>query len=225
MRRSLVPLLLGLTACVGGSPRQPGDANQPRPAWAERQPVEDRARAEPDPWSVDAELPRSGDPERPNVKVELTVLETRADRELWVRGAVAGTVVRGVVNVRAALAGAARSQRQRSQITSFIVVQEGRSAAIRVSEEARPYCGAWNELAVFVHDAGPSGVELSVEPRFGRSGGDVAAATTVRVAPGQALVIGGVDQQANVEQRGVLRHDERASRRQVLVLVQVEVLG
>jgi hypothetical protein len=184
-----------------------------------------RAEVEPDPWSVDAMLPRSGDPERPNVKVELSVLRTRSSRDLWVRGAVRGTVVRGVVNVRAALAASARASRQRSQTSAFVVVQEGREGLVQISHEARPYCGSWTGLAVFVHDATRDGVDLMVEPYVGRTPGEwVAAATTVRVGPGQALVIGGVESSDDREDRGWGLHDESSRREQVLILLQVEVL-
>src|SRR5690606_37423385 len=108
----------------------------------------------------DAALPRSGDPTRPNVKVELTTLDVVSSRGLFVRAAARGSVVRGVVNVRAALSAGAGQARARSRTATFVVVQAGRAATIALTDEARRWCGPWAALHVEVVRASVDGVEL-----------------------------------------------------------------
>lgn len=238
MRRALTLFLVLLVGCAEAPPRNPNDGDPTRTvAGAERTPSreEEPPRPERDPWSIEAMLPRSGDPERPNVKVEVTTLEVASSRGLAVRGGVAGSVVRGVVDLRAA--GASREARARSSTSSFIVVQAGREGHLVVEDQARARIGLGPSQALWVHvvSAGLDGVELEVAPvsRTTRPGERVALATRVRVAPGEAVLLGGMSQRDEREGRavgvdrrgGTATSGEASSRRELAVLLVVDVIG
>ncbi|MCO5168994.1 MAG: hypothetical protein M9894_21850 [Planctomycetes bacterium] len=227
MRRLLTALLVTLLpACAGGEPRRPGGGEPRRiePEYGEAR----AARAEPDPFSVEAALPRSGDPARPNVKVELTVVDVLSERGLAVRAGVRGSVVRGVVNARAALSAGAGQARARTRSSTFIVVQAGRAGAISLTDEARRWLGPWAALEVHVLGAGPEGVRLAVGPYVApaaRPGEVVAGGTEVTLAPGEAVLLGGASQRDDREARGLGGYAERSEARDLVVLLHVDVLG
>ncbi len=232
MRRALTLFLLLLAGCAESPPRNPNEGDRTRTvSGAERTPSRDEepARTEQDPWSVDAMLPRSGDPERPNVKVEVTTLEVASARGLAVRSRVSGSVVRGVVNLRAAVSAAGGESRARSSTTSFIVVQAGHEAQLVVEDQARAWIGLGPTQALWVHvvSAGPDGVELEVAPiaRTTRPGERVALGTRVRVAPGEAVLLGGASQSDERSTRSFGGASERESRRELAVLLVVDVIG
>lgn len=226
IRRAVVVLLVALAGCVGGEPRRPGGSELRRiePEYG----PDRRAAAEPDPWSVDAALPRSGDPTRPNVKVELTTLDVVSTRGLFVRAGVRGSIVRGIVNVRAALAAGAGETRARSRTATFVIVQAGRAGAIALTDDGRRWCGPWAGLHVEVLRAGPEGVHLALAPYVAptaRPGEVVEGATEVTLQPGEAVLLGGSSSDDARETRGTGGYAERAERRELLVLLQVDVLG
>lgn len=229
MRALAVGLLL-VAGCVGGEPRRPGGSDERR---IEPEYGSERRATEPDPrsgsWSVDAHVPRSGDPARPNVKVEVTVLDVASARELVVRGRVQGGLVRGVVDLRATFEAGAREGRARSRSSTFIVVQAGRAGAITLSDDARRLCGPYAGLHVHVVSADLGhGVTLALGAYAAPTavpGESVEGATEVTLAPGQAVVLGGVQQSDARESRGLGHHAERESSRELLVLLTVDVIG
>lgn len=227
MNARAVALALALVAgCVGGEPRRPGGSEPRRiePEYgAEREP----ARAEPDPFDIDAALPRSGDPARPNVKVELTVVDVVSSRGLSVRAGVRGSVVRGVVSARAALSASGGEARARSRSSTFIVVQAGRAGTLTLTDDARRWCGPYAGLHVHVVRASPEGVTVALGPYVSETavrGEVVEGAAEVSLGPGEAVLLGGSSSSQEGESRGLGRHDERAAARDLVVLLQVEVL-
>ncbi len=216
---ALLSLALLPGGCVGGEPRRPGG---PEPRRIEPEYGPERRAPEHDAWSVEADLPRSGDPARPNVKVELTTLEVTSTRGLVVRLGARGSVVRGVVDVRAAVSASAGETRARSRTTTFLVVQAGREGALVLSDEARRWCGPLAALHVAVLRASPDGV---VHLALAGRGGSADAATEVTLQPGEAVLLGGSSAEDVREGRGLGHHAERADRREVLVLLRVDVLG
>lgn len=227
MRRRRSPLLalLLLPACLGTPPHRPeeGRTRPPRPEpEAPRRP----ARAADDPWSIEAELPRSGDPARPNVKVELGVVDLVEARGLSVRAGVRGSIVQGVIDLRGSVSAGARDGRARTRSATFIVVQAGRSGLIQMTDEARGLCGPYQGLEVHVLSAGPDGARIALSAVAPGARGDrVGTATEVEVAPGQAVVLGGYEASRSEESRGPGRFDEASERRRTLVLLTVDVLG
>ncbi len=236
--RWMTVAVLCLAGCADPEPRNPNEGDRTRTvSGAERTPSreEEPPRAERDPWSIEAMLPRSGDPERPNVKVEVTTLEVASSRGLAVRGRVAGSIVHGVVDLRAA--GASGESRSRSSTSSFILVQAGSEGQLVVEDQARAWIGLGPTQALWVHvvSAGPDGVELEVAPvsRTTRPGERVALATRVRVAPGEAVLLGGLRQSEDREGRavgvdrrgGTAASGESSSRRELAVLLVVDVIG
>lgn len=223
MLRLATALALLLTGCLGGEPRRPGGSEPRRiePEYGEPR------QAEPDPWSIDAELPRSGDPLRPNVKVELTVVDVASARELVVRGRVQGGVVRGVVDLRAAFEAGAREGRARSRTSTFIVVQAGRAGTLALSDDARRLCGPYAGLHVHVLGASEDGVRVAIGAYAAPTalGDTVEGATEVTLAPGQAVLLGGTTEEDARESRGLGHHAEREGARQLIVVLQVDVLG
>lgn len=228
MRRALVVLVL-LTACGGGAPRDPNDGPRGHDPSAPPEYAEDRPAPRPqdDPWSIEAQLPRSGDPERPNVKVEVQVLDVVSRERLRVRASLAGRVVRGVVDLRAGLSAGGGSSRARSRTSTFVVVQAGREAEVALTQESRWLVGPYQALWVRVVRAGPDGAEVDVAPvsPTARPGEHAALATRVFVRPGEAVLLGGVSEDRQAESRGVGRHDEAGERRDLVALLLVDVLG
>lgn len=224
--RALGVVLALLTGCVGGEPRRPGGSEPRRiePEYgAEREPV----GAEPDPFDVDAMLPRSGDPARPNVKVELTVVDVVSSRGLSVRAGVRGSVVRGVVSARGSLSARGGEARARSRSSTFVVVQAGRAGTITLTDDARRWCGPYAGLHVHVVAASREGVTLALGPYVSQTaarGEVVEGATEVTLGPGEAVLLGGSSSSDEREARGLGRHDERSEARDLLVLLQVDVL-
>lgn len=231
----MIPIrLLGVTlsslllaACVGSSePRRPGEGGTPqaRPTSTDRT----GGARDPDRFSIDAALPRSGDPARPNVKAEVSVIEVERRGGLAVSAGVRGSLVRGVVSLQAVARARAGSSRRRSTRTSFIVVQAGRSGAIQLSEDAYSYLGGYQGLEVEVLEASPERVRLALFPvaSLGRGNRErLALATEVTLAPGEAVLLGGFEQSDEREGQGFGSYREGSARRQVVVLLTVDVLG
>jgi hypothetical protein len=223
LRVLVIASLLASVGCVGGEPRRP----ERKSPYGEPDYGDGPARDE-DRWSVDAHLPRSGDPAHPNVKEELSVVDVRSSDDLFVGGAVRGTVVRGIVRTRAVFAAGARSGRASSRTASFIVVQAGRSGQIQMTREARMCVGTYQGLWVHVVSAGPEGVELSLDPYVSptaRPGEHVSGAGTFRLAPGQSAVIGGFEGSRQAERRTWGSYGSSSSSQNTLVLLSVDVLG
>lgn len=223
--RRLLPLLLALSGCLGTPAHRPEEGRTRPPRPEPEEPRRARPAAE-DPWSIEAELPRSGDPARPNVKVELGVVDVVDARGLSVRASVRGSLVRGVLNLGGSVSGGSRQARARTRSSTFIVVQAGRSGLIQMFDEARALVGAYQALEVDVLSAGPDGARIAlwaVSP--GARGDRIGTATEVEVAPGQAVVLGGYEESREEESRGLGRHDEAGGSRQTLVLLTVDVLG
>tara|TARA_R110002072_G_scaffold288122_2_gene454199 strand:+ start:2129 stop:2851 length:723 start_codon:yes stop_codon:yes gene_type:complete len=219
---------LGLSGCVGSSePRRPGEDGEPQ-RWETSQDRTGGGR-DPDRFSIEAALPRSGDPERPNVKAEVSVIEVARRGGLAVSAGARGSIVRGVVNLSAVVRARAGSSRRRSTRTSFIVVQAGRSGSIQLSQDAYSYLGgAYQSLEVQILEASPEQVRLALVPVTSLGRGDrerLALATEVTLAPGQAVLLGGFSQSESREGRGLGRHRERSAEREVVVLLTVDVLG
>lgn len=215
-----------LAGCVGGEPRRPGGPEPRRiePEYgAERGPAEERD----DRFDLDAALPRSGDPARPNVKVELTVIDVISARGLSVGAGVRGSVVRGVVDLRASLSAGGGEARARSRSSTFIVVQAGRAGTLTLTDDARRWCGPYAGLHVHVLGASAEGVTLALGPYASQTavrGQVVEGATEVTLGPGEAVLLGGSSSSDEREGRGLGRHDERGEARDLVVLLQVDVL-
>jgi hypothetical protein len=219
--------LSGLTACVGSSePRRPGEGREPR-RWEESTDRTGGARDR-DRFSIEAALPRSGDPARPNVKAEVSVIEVARRGGLAVSGGARASVVRGVVKLSAVGRARSGSSKRRSTRTSFIVVQTGRTGLIQLSQDVYSYLGGYQSLEVEVLEASPERVRLALVPlvSLGRDNQErLALATEVTLAPGEAVVLGGLSQSESAERRGVGTYREREARREVVVLLSVDVLG
>jgi len=218
--------LLLLAGCVGGEPRRVEQrGGGPFGAPVER--AGDRRAVEGDP--IDAYLPRSGDPARPNVKVEVQTVDLVSSEGLRVRGGVRGSIVRGVVDLRASASGGAGSLRARNQTTTFVVVQAGSEGSIQLSAAARGLCGyAGLRVRVVSADARTGEAEVALAPYVHPSavrGQTVSGANRVRVRSGEALVIGGITSSEAHESRGIGRYSERRGSRRLMVLVKVDVLG
>jgi hypothetical protein len=227
-RLLLFVLCLMSTACVGNSePRRPGEGGTPQSRPESR----DRTGGgrDGDRFSIDAALPRSGDPTRPNVKVEVSVVEVERSGGLVVAAGVRGSVVRGVVNLSVGVRARSGSSRRRATTTSFIVVQTGRSGAIQLTQDAYAIIGGgYQSLEVEVLEASPERVRVAVSPvvSVGRGGFErLAAATEVTLAPGQAVLLGGFSQSDEREGRSLGRYGERHSAREIVALLKVDVLG
>lgn len=222
--RALPCLLLALLCgCLGTEPHRPEEGRTRPPREPEPEPAR---RAEPDPFSLEAMLPRSGDPARPNVKVELGVLDVVAGQALSVRARARGSLVRGVVSLSGSVSGGSGAARTRTRSSTFIVVQAGHAGSIALGDEARALCGPWQGLWVEVRRAGPEGVLLAISALAPGARGDrVGVASEVEVQPGQAVVLGGHEETRQAESRGLGRHDEASSSRQTLVVLTVDVLG
>lgn len=219
---------LVLLGCGGGAPRDPHDGPRGHDPSAPPEYADDRpARRADDPWSIEAQLPRSGDPARPNVKVEVQVVDVVSRQGLRVRASLAGRVVRGVVDLRAGLSAGGGSSRARSRTSTFVVVQAGREAEVALSQESRWLVGPYQALWVHVVRAGPDGAEVDVAPvsPTARPGEAAALATRVFVRPGEAVLLGGVSEERQGESRGLGRHDEASERRELVALLLVDVLG
>lgn len=221
-------VLASLTGCVGSSePRRPGEGREPR-RWEESSDRTGGAR-DPDRFSIEAALPRSGDPARPNVKAEVSVVEVAQRGGLRVSAGARASVVRGVVDLRTVVRARAGSSRRRTTRTSFIVVQTGRSGSIQLTQDAYAFLGgAYQSLEVEVLEATQDRVRLALIPIVSLGRGDrerLALATEVSLSPGQAVVLGGLSQSDTSERRGIGRYGERSSQREVLVLLTVDVLG
>lgn len=224
-----------LAGCVGGDPHRPSDRQPGREPFGA--PVEladpdrpggDReARDRDDP--IVAALPRSGDPARPNVKVEVQVTDVASSDGLRLRAGVRGSLVRGVVNLRLVARGAAGSTRSRSQTSAFVVVQSGSVGSLWLSGDARRLAGVEGlSVAVEWADAASGEAEVAIAPYAAGTavrGETIAGSTRVRVRRGEAVVIGGLSQRDARERRGTGRFDERRTRRDLLVLLVVDVLG
>jgi len=217
-----------LSGCVGSSePRRPGAGGEPQ-RWETSDDRTGGAR-DPDRFSIEAALPRSGDPEHPNVKAEVSVIEVSRRGGLAVSAGVRGSVVRGVVSLSAVARARAGSSQRRSTRTSFIVVQAGRYGSIQLSQDAYSYLGgAYQALEVQVLEASPERVRLALAPVTTLGRGDrerLALATEVTLAPGQAVLLGGFSQSESSEGRSLGRYAERTREREVVVLLTVDVLG
>lgn len=220
MTRLIALVALTLAACVGGEPRRPG-GGEPRRIEPEYAEAREPAGAD-DRWDVDAALPRSGDPARPNVKVALEVLRVSSERGLGIRWGARGSLSHGVVSLRAALAASAEATRSRSATSTFIIVQAGREGLLALTADARRWCAPLSGLHVVVVRATPEGaVELDLVGR----GGGVEAATSVTLMPGQAVVLGGSREERADERRGLGGHEDRTMSDETLVLLAVEVIG
>lgn len=224
MRRApLLAASLFVAGCLGTDPHRPEEGRtrpprEPDPAAAPR-------RVEEDPWSIEAALPRSGDPARPNVKVEVGVVEVASSRALAVRASARGSLVQGVLNLQGSLSASGGHTRARSRSSTFIVVQAGRSGSIALTQEAQYLCGPWQGLWVEVQAAGPEGARLALQAIApGVRGDRVGVASEVAVRPGEAVVLGGYEESREAESGGFGRHAEGHSARQVLVLLTVDVL-
>lgn len=218
-----VPLLLG--GCLGTDPHRPEEGRTRPPREPEPAPRA-AARAEDDPWSIEGLLPRSGDPARPNVKVEVGTVEIATRGGLSVRAAARGSLVRGVLNLQAAVSASGGQARARTRTSTFVVVQAGHAGSIALTQESRALCGPWQGLWVEVLAASPEATTLAIQAIAPGAAGDrVGAATEVTVRPGEAVVLGGYEESREAEARGFGRHDEAASSRQLLVLLTVDVLG
>ncbi len=220
-----------LAGCLGGQPRRAtapegrgGGVEAGEPLLMGRE-----AGRKDDKWSVDAMLPRSGDPARPNVKVELSVVDVRSSRGLFVSAGVRGSLVRGVVNLRATLSARSRSGRARSRSAQMIVVQAGHVGTIQVSRQLGPFVGPHNALSVFVAGVDANGaVDLDIAPYTSTTsvpGEQLHGATRVRVLPGQAVVVGGLSSSYDAEGRSLGGYRGASGSRETLVLLSVDVLG
>ncbi|MEW5852907.1 MAG: hypothetical protein AB2A00_29260 [Myxococcota bacterium] len=181
-----------------------------------------------DEFSMERALPRSGDPARPNVKVELGVVDISSRAGVRIETTLAGGVVRGVVDLAAVVAAGAEDGRARSRTASFIVVQAGSTGSIMMSEQAQVLAGPYTGLQVTVLRASSDEVELALAPFASTTsipGEQLEGATQVTVRAGQALVLGGTSRQVQRRSGGLGGWSQEDSRRETLVLLMVHVLG
>jgi hypothetical protein len=181
-----------------------------------------------DRFSIDAALPRSGDPAHPNVKVEVTVIDVTSERGLTIRASLAGKIVRGILDLKTAIGANARTTRARSRTATFIIVQAGRSASIALTDDARALCGPWAGLRVHVFEANANGADVALEPFVSPTtdpGESLEGSTRVRVASGEAVVLGGYRQERDRSGRAIGRAEESSGTRDVLAVLTVTVIG
>src|SRR5262249_54033442 len=130
-----VLLLFFLAGCASSTPHRPEPPPQGQAPDAERDAL--AGSREPDPFDIDSALPRSGDPARPNVKVEVRVVDVLSEQGLSIRGGVRGSIVQGVLDLRAGLEAGGGRVRARSSTSTFVVAQAGRSASLMLTDDAR----------------------------------------------------------------------------------------
>jgi hypothetical protein len=131
---------------------------------------------------------------RPNVKVELTVVEVISWDEVKIRGGVRGSIVRGVVSLTEWLKDGKSKAGSKRGTSQSVVVESGHEASIELQDPAlRALVGDCTALRVAVLDANDRGeIDVSIAPlAAGTDEGQIVLATRVRVAPGEALVVGG----------------------------------
>jgi hypothetical protein len=162
------------------------------------------------------------------VKVELSVVEVSDSRALHVRAAATGSIVRGVVDVKAAVRLSGGRVRARSRTSTFVVVQAGHAGAVALSDDARRICGPYAGLRVHVLGATPSSVELEIAPYVAPTtveGEMVQGATRVRVTGEEAVLLSGHGAERDRSSRGVGHASDESERRELVVLLTVRVIG
>lgn len=180
-----------------------------------------------DRFSMDAALPRSGDPTRPNVKVSLSVSDVVSNRGLQLTGSVSGSLVQGVLDLSASISAGGSRNRARSQTTSFIVVQVGHEASIFFNQQTRYLIGRYNGMRVRAVNATTQGITLELAPFVATTavpGETLSGATRVTIRSGQAVVIGGLESSSSRSSRGFLGGSSSSQSRRLLALLQADVL-
>lgn len=233
--RTAAALLLSVVtlspACVGTGPhgaQAPRHHDDSDDELYDRQSFpEPTTRPPRDPGAPDA-LPSSGDPARPNVKVELTVVDVISWDEVKIRGGIRGSVVRGVVSLTGWLSGEKAKGAARSKTTQFVVVQAGHEASISLSDPAvRELVGPYAALRVAVIEATPAGeVDVAVDPLAApdADGGQMTLATRVHVGAGEALVVGGHRSEGEGEEQGPGGAEEGKRRHDQLAILKATVV-
>lgn len=133
-----------------------------------------------------APRPRA-EPARPNVKLALVVYDVISWEDVKVRGGVRGSPVKGVVSLTGWLAKAKSASRTEALVAS------GREGALDVDESLRALTGAMASFRIAVLDANEKGeLELAVTALASATDdAQVAPASRVKLAPGEAIVVGG----------------------------------
>lgn len=232
-RVTLLMLPLLLTACLidGGPTRRTQRRARPHEIHpAQSDPLlsgRRSANGAGDRFSMDAALPRSGDPTRPNVKVSLSVSDVVSNRGLQLAGSVTGSLVQGVLDVQASIAASGGRNRARSQVSSFIVVQVGHEASIFLNQQTRYLIGPYNGIRVRAVSATALGITLELAPFVASTavpGETLSGATRVTIRSGQAVVIGGLESSSSRSSRGFLGGSSSSQSRRLLALLQADVL-
>jgi hypothetical protein len=229
---SLSTTALLLTGCLGGDPHEaqpPRHHDLPEADAADRTDFPEPSTGTPrEPGTTDDLLPRSGDPARPNVKVELSVVDVISWDDVKIRGGIRGSVVRGVVSLTGWLKGGASTGRAIAKTTQFIVIQAGHEGSISLSDPAvRELVGPYAALRVAVLDASDKGdIDVAVDPLVASDadGGQLTLATRVRVSSGEALVVGGYRSESEGDGQGTGGAAAGARKRDQLAILTATVL-
>ncbi|MBI3723339.1 hypothetical protein HY251_05210 [bacterium] len=228
-RLSLVAAAFALSGCLGQEPHEPqppkhhaySDQEGPDPydhpertTNAPKGPFTngDDARS-----SIDGNLPRSSDPEHPNVKVSLKVVDVISWDDVKVRGVLHGKMLYGVVSLTGWLKAGKTKGSNKSSTEQFIVVQAGREGSFSISDPLwRDLIGPYEALQVSVLEASAKGeVTVALANVTTTTGGQATLATRVKVASGEGVVVGGFRSEQESEGPG---RDSQKKRDQLAIL-------
>ncbi len=216
-----------LAGCLGGEPRDPQPPKHHTYTDEEgaADPLdhpEKTTNAPRDPYSIDGNLPRSSDPEHPNVKVALKVVDVISWDDVKVRGGLNGRMLYGVVSLTGWLSAGKTKGASKSTKEQFLVVQTGREGSFSVSDPLwSGLIGPYAALNVAVLEATPKGeVTVALSTSTATGDGQATIATRVRVNSGEGVVVGGYKSENESEGPGT----ERSSRRDQLAILTATVL-
>ncbi len=225
----------GLGCESGPAERRPPRRPRPHEIHPEQEDplLSGRARANDAPggedrWSMDAML-RSGDPDRPNVMVELAVVDQTQARRLDVGVSVSGSFVHGVVALGGSVRAGSNRSRARTSSSTFVVVQAGSWGSISLTDDARSLCGPWAGIQVGVLGIRADGtIEVELAPYVSptsRRGEQLRGATRVRLPSGASMVIGGFEQSESRSTSGWGHTREHESSRRLIAVLTVRIIG
>jgi len=232
-RLALVAVALSLTAlvaaCESGPPRgrrrHEIHPEQDDPLLSGRRGANDRAD---DRWSIEGMLPRSGDPARPNVMVEVSVVDAAQASRLDAGVSVRGSFVRGVVSLGADVRAGRGSSRARTSSSTFIVVQAGSYGSISLTDDIRRLCGPYQGIQVAVLGVRGDTVDVELAPFVAPTtvrGQQLQGGTRVSLPSGASMVIGGFEQSETRSSGGWGSTHESSRSRSTIAVLTVRILG
>ena len=232
-RLPIAALALTLTAlavaCETGPParrrRHEIHPEQDDPLLSGRRGANDRAD---DRWSMESMLPRSGDPDRPNVMVEVSVVDSAQASRLDAGVSVRGSFVRGVVSLGGSVRAGRGGSRARTSSSTFIVVQAGTSGSISLTDDIRRFVGPYQGIQVAVLGVRGDTVDVELAPFVApttRRGQTIQGGTRVSLPSGASMVIGGFEQSETRSSGGWGSTHESSRSRSTLAVLTVRILG